>query len=507
MGNYYAYIRVSTVKQGHKGVSLQEQRSAIQQYADRRQLTVTEWFEERQTAAKQGRPVFGQMLKQLRRKKAEGVILHRVDRGTRNFRDWADLGELTELGVKLYFANEDIDFSSRSGRLTADILVAFAADTIRNLREETKKGFYGRLKQGLYPLPAPVGYLNQGGGKPKAVDPLRGPLVREAFDLYATGQYSITTLREKITAMGLRSASGKPLSVSMIGRMLNNPFYAGIMRVQKTGEAFKGIHEPLISPHQFKRVQSILQGKSGEKLRRHRFCYKRRLRCKRCEGYLIGELQKGRVYYRCRTRGCSGCCIREDMVDGQIQAVLSTIQISKAEAKALIAAHQDLKNDFRAQETENRKKISLRIQQLKQRLERLTDLLIDGTISDEVYRSRQENLLMQIAEAEHESSNIGATRGENRDRVRKMCELAQSPRLSHFSANAPESLELLNETCANFWVDGKKLSVELHFAYELLAKRTSIPTGCPMSAIIRTLTWWFAQGAHDHAKTTEMKRH
>jgi hypothetical protein len=42
-----------------------------------------------------------------------------------------------------------------------------AADFIRNLREETKKGFYGRLKQGLFPPPAPLGYPGCGGGKPK----------------------------------------------------------------------------------------------------------------------------------------------------------------------------------------------------------------------------------------------------------------------------------------------------------------------------------------------------
>ncbi|MEP3120551.1 MULTISPECIES: recombinase family protein [Alphaproteobacteria] len=498
MREYFAYIRVSTVKQGQKGVSLQEQRSAIQQYADRKNLTISQWFEERQTAAKQGRPVFGAMLKQLRRRKASGVILHRVDRGTRNFRDWADLGELGDLGVEVHIANEDLDLSSRSGRLSADIQVVIAADYIRNLREETRKGFYGRLKQGLYPLPAPIGYLNQGPGKPKTVDPTAGPLVTKAFELYGTGRYSITTLREEMTQRGLRSPSGKPLSTSMIGRMLNNPFYAGVIRLSKTAETFKGVHTPLISPRLFERIQNILQGKSGEKLRVHDFAYKRRLRCATCKRLLIGELQKDRVYYRCRNKTCSACCIREDYVDVQVGAALSRIQISEQEADQLMDAYEDLKNDFRTKEAEARKRIDLQIHQIEQRLERLTDLLIDGPLTDDVYRKRRQGLLLQLADAEHERSNIGLNRAENHDFIRKMRELAQSPQLSHFSANTPESRELLDLTCANFWVDGKKLSIELHFAYDLLAKRASIPNGCPMRAIMRKMAWWLARGANNH---------
>jgi site-specific DNA recombinase len=50
-----------------------------------------------------------------------------------------------------------------------------AAHYVRNLREEVRKGFYGRLKQGFYPLKAPIGYLDCGGGKPKAIDPVAGP--------------------------------------------------------------------------------------------------------------------------------------------------------------------------------------------------------------------------------------------------------------------------------------------------------------------------------------------
>src|SRR5690348_14536745 len=161
----FSYIRVSTTKQGEHGVSLQEQQEAIQRYALRQNLKIVRSFEERETAAKRGRPVFTQMLRLLNRGAAHGVVIHKIDRGARNLKDWADLAELIDAGIQVHFANESLDLNTRGGRLSADIQAVVAADYIRNLREETKKGFYGRLKQGFYPIRAPIGYLDCGGGQ------------------------------------------------------------------------------------------------------------------------------------------------------------------------------------------------------------------------------------------------------------------------------------------------------------------------------------------------------
>src|ERR1019366_5716922 len=175
MKEYIGYTRVSTVKQGTTGVSLQEQRDAILRYAERNDFHVATWLEETETAAKQGRPIFNQALKLLRSGKAQGIILHKLDRGARNLKDCAAIGELSDQGSEVHFVNESLDLHSRGGRLSADIQAVVAADFIRNLREETRKGFYGRLKQGFYPLRAPIGYLDQGRGQAKAIDPVRAP--------------------------------------------------------------------------------------------------------------------------------------------------------------------------------------------------------------------------------------------------------------------------------------------------------------------------------------------
>src|SRR2546425_6153261 len=121
MKQFFAYIRVSTVKQGEKGVSLQEQKDAIASYARRNGIEIDQWFEEQETAAKHGRPVFTHMLRLLRNGKAAGVIIHKIDRSARNLRDWVEVQELKEQGIEVHFAHESVDLNTRSGSLSADI--------------------------------------------------------------------------------------------------------------------------------------------------------------------------------------------------------------------------------------------------------------------------------------------------------------------------------------------------------------------------------------------------
>jgi site-specific DNA recombinase len=200
-GRYFAYLRVSTPKQG---VSLLTQREGIARFAASNHFTVTEWFEEKETAARRGRPVFGEILKKLRRHMADNLLVYKVDRSARNLNNWADLGELIDQGIPVYFAGEGLDMKTRGGRLAADIQAVVAADYIRNLREETKRGMQKRLEQGFYPLVATIGYVDRGGGKTKVFDTERSWLVKLGFVSYASGGYTLRTLTEFLTSLGLR---------------------------------------------------------------------------------------------------------------------------------------------------------------------------------------------------------------------------------------------------------------------------------------------------------------
>ena len=181
-------------------------------FAERQGLQITEWFEEGLTAAKKGRPLFSKMMKGLktgRRRRRH----HPQDRpqcsqppGLARTRRPHRRGS-----HDVHFVNENIDLRSRGGRLSADIQAVIAADYIRNLSEETRKGMYGRLKQGVYPFCAPPGYKNTGpGGRLKQIDAVRAPFIRQAFELYASGRYTLDTLLAELHRRGLRNGKRRP---------------------------------------------------------------------------------------------------------------------------------------------------------------------------------------------------------------------------------------------------------------------------------------------------------
>jgi hypothetical protein len=233
------------------------------------------------------------MLSLLKAGQAAGVIIHKIDRSARNLRDWSDLGEMMDGGIEIHFANESLDLNSRGGRLSADIQAVVAADYVRNLREETKKGMRGRFKQGLLPVPAPIGYADEGSGKPKSIHPVQGPLVRRMFELYASARYNVNDLIEQMYELGLRTKKGQKVGHATIGWMLANPFYFGMVRLKATGELFEGLHKPLITRSLFNAVRQVAVHRVNKKAFKHDFTFRRVIKCAECGYHLIGERVKG----------------------------------------------------------------------------------------------------------------------------------------------------------------------------------------------------------------------
>lgn len=500
MKKFYAYVRVSTARQGEQGVSLEAQRDAITRYAERNSLVIDESFEERETAAKRGRPVFGRMLKLLRQGRASGVIIHKIDRSARNLKDWADLGELIDHGIEVHFANESLDLHSRGGRLSADIQAVVAADYIRNLREETRKGFYGRIKQGLFPLPAPLGYLDCGKGKPKDIDPLKGPLVRKAFELYRTGRYNLEGLTEELYRLGLRNRHGRKLSLNGISVILNNPFYIGLIRLKRTRETFPGNQEPLISKSLFDQVQRILDGRTPARAVMHDFLFRRLLTCKGCGYSLIGERQKGHAYYRCHTASCPTTCVREEAVETAVVERLQPLQFDQREKRYLRAKTIQLKAGWEEQQTAHVDALELRFNQFQNRLGRLTDAYLDGAVERTLFEERKAVLLLERRDVEEKLAALKTNGRPISDRLSEFLELACSAYSLWKKALPEEKRDLLRIVTSNRGVEGRNVDVMLTHPFRLVAERHENSHGAPYrgvprtgSALIQALWRWFAE--------------
>jgi len=485
MKTYFAYVRVSTVRQGEHGSSLQEQKAAIEAYAARNGLQISAWFEERVTAAKQGRREFARLTAQLRAGKAEGVIIHKIDRSARNLKDWAGLGELIDAGIEVLFAHEALDLQTRGGRLAADIQAVVAADFIRNLRDEVRKGLYGRLKQGFYPLSAPRGYLDRGKARVKDICPIEGPLVRQLFELYASGTYSLELLRHEMAKRGLTDRGGKPLSFKSLSIILRNPFYIGLMRICTTGEIFEGKHAPLVTKAVFDRVQAIMDGRLYPRVEKHSFLFRRLLKCARCGRSLTGERQRaGRIYYRCHDRACRGVCVAEPTIDRMVRSCLRELALDAGDLG-------DLRDLLRKQVAKGRQAASDReasltaeLNRLAQRLVRLTDVLLDGMIDRDTFAVRKEALLHKRRELQDRlDGQDGLTFWED---VAQRFEQASAAYSGYDTATPDEKRAMVRLLGSNITVERKKPAIRLHFPFSAMQEWNQMSRGAHHGGAVRT---------------------
>lgn len=488
MKKFFVYVRVSTARQGQFGVSLPEQREIIQAYAAKFNLPIAQWFEERVTAAKTGRPVWNNVIQLLKSRAASGLIVHKVDRSMRNRSDWAELNSLIDSGVEVHFANEALDLNTRGGRLAADIQAVIAIDYIQNLREEAKKGIYGRLKQGLYPMPAPLGYLDMGAGKPKVPDPATASLVKLAFEMYSTARYSLAALQRELHLKGLRRKSDRRLSRNFLGRMLRSTFYMGLITIKKTGQTYFGVHQPLISKALFDNVQEVLEGRMPKPdKQRHEFTFRQLFRCKLCGRHLIAERQKGHVYYRCQKKTCPTKCIREEVIQASVVERLKLVQLDPREHDYIKRRFDHLRDHWQEHQRQQMQNVEIQLAQLLDRLNRLTDVYIDQAIDKQTFEQRKTALLMERRGTEDALQELKAGSPGMLNQMDNLLELLKSAYSQYVCGNAEEKRTLVKQVFSNRDLNGKTLEITLALPFNEVAWYKKSTSGGAPRATSRTL--------------------
>jgi site-specific DNA recombinase len=396
-----------------------------------------------------------------------------------------EVTELLDRGLDVHVAHDGLDLRSRSGRLMGDIQAVLAADYSRNLREEVKKGLYGRMKQGLLARPAPLGYQDNGSGKPKTIDPRTGPQIRDLFERYATGEYSLRSLTREAVHGGLRGRRGRRVRQTQIADMLHNPFYAGVIAVRRTQQSFVGAHEPLVATAVFERVQRVLAGKAPRHGMAHDFLFRRLLVCAHCGRHLIGERQKGRVYYRCHIADCPTTTVREDVAESHVVALLSGMRFelaNRAELRDEFAA-MAREDSFRRQQRDEG--LRLRLASVHGRLDRLTDAYLDGTLDKAELAERKTALLMERRELEDQRAHPGKDH-ESAASLLAFLELADRAYLLYEKALPAERRELIELLTSNRLVEGRTPRFTLASPFDELAVEAQKQSGGPSRSRART---------------------
>ena len=334
---YCLYARKSSEQDERQAMSIDSQLKEMADLALSAGLSVVKVKQESYSAKMSGqRPVFMEMLEEIRNDEYNAILTWAPDRLSRNAGDLGSLVDLMDGNKLAHIKTHSQEFGNNPNeKFLLMILCSQAKLENDNRAINVKRGIRAKCELGWRPCMPPLGYFTRAAtGKERDViiDEERAPYIRQMFEMSAAGK-SGRHIRRWLEDNNVRTRKDKHISLSMIYKMLNSTFYYGEFEYPKgSGKWYKGNHEPMITKELFERVQKAIAVPIKSKWGSKEFPYKQFLKCYSCGASIIGEekirhYKNGNtsrfVYYHCSRQvnhDCKEPFVREkDITDELIK--------------------------------------------------------------------------------------------------------------------------------------------------------------------------------------------
>ncbi len=281
---------------------------------------------------------------------------------------------------------------------------------VDSLSENTKRGLRQKVRRGEMPGLAPVGYLNDSRTKTIVVDRKKAPIVKQAFEMFATGTYRIMDIRDFLAGNGIVTRSGRPWPIDQVTKqVLTNPFYYGHFRF--LGEIHEGVQKAIIAKKLFDAVQ-LIHNKRSKSWSKPRVVkpFLGLFRCGDCGMMVTAELQKGHIYYRCTKKSkiieCNQTYIRQEELDRQLSETIATVSLRQDWAKKMVEKLEGEKVEFAHSCGVFAQGKREGIKEISTKLQRLLDSYLDQDVDRDSYLNKKSELLSSKKTLEEQISRF-----------------------------------------------------------------------------------------------------
>ncbi len=467
------YLRVSSDGQVNKahdpeGYSIPGQREACEHRAQLLDAKVVgEYVEYGVTGRNVRRPALQRMLGELELLRPTFVIVYDISRLARNRLDDATLLlRIEQSGARLVSVLENID-TTPAGRLTHGVLAAVNEFRSAGDAEKVKMGMARKHASGGTVGKAPIGYLNTTerveGREVRVVkiDPERAPLVRLAFDAFATGNYSISSLCELLDEAGLRTLpTPKKAPVALcranVHYLLRREYYIGVVTWCKAKNP-AGRHEALIDEATFRKVQEILEAHahSGDRTHKHHHHLKGSIFCGHCGRRLIFSRVRSRAggfyeYFGCisrpgRGQHCNGRHIPTHQVELAVERYYDAVRLTASQRKAIRGEVKRYAGTLMENAAKESGRHASRLRELQNQQQKLLHLHYQGNVDEEVLATEQARIDRERTEARKWADAAAQDGAEVMQALEEALALLADPKIAYAQAT-PHTRRLLNQT-------------------------------------------------------------
>ncbi|MEX2515189.1 MAG: recombinase family protein [Candidatus Paceibacterota bacterium] len=371
---YVLYARKSTESDEQQALSIDAQVKEMKRLAEKKDLNITEVMTEAHSAKAVGqRPVFNKMIEKIKTSEFTGVLTWAPDRLSRNAGDLGALVDLMDQDVLKVVQTHGQRFSDAPSEKFLLMIMGSQAKLENDQKSKNvKRGLRARCEQGLWPAPAPTGYLKHRDRKKKChvvVDPKRAPTIRDIFRKVAYENMSGRDVYRWLKKdADFKTKNGKHLTQSNIYLILKNTFYYGKFEYPTGSDNwYDGVHEPIISKELYEKVQLSIRANTQYKPSSKEFAFTKLMKCGECgSGITVQEKikklkdgsERNYVYYNCtrsRNTYCDAEYIREVDLIEQLKDLIDEININELGVQESLRNELERFNSFRGLIGEDKK--------------------------------------------------------------------------------------------------------------------------------------------------------
>ncbi len=346
---YCLYSRKSTESEERQILSIDSRIKEMLQLAEREGLEIVSMKRESHSAKETGtRPIFNEIVEEIKQGKYDGLLTWAPDRISRNAGDLGKIVDLMDSGLLQEIRTYGQTFTNSPNEKFLLMILGSQAKLENDQKGvNVKRGLRTRCEMGLWPTCPPTGYFKEKRMDRKCeciVDLDRAPIIKQIFEKVAYEKWSGRKIYHWLRFdLNFRTVAGKKhFSLGNIYRMLENPFYYGTFEYPRgSGNWYQGKHKPIITKELFDLVQGQVKNSQLVRKENIEFAFTRIMKCGLCgSGISASEkfkkLKNGgfnrHVYYGCtkaKDKNCKCGYINEKDLIKQLQNLTDKLDFKK----------------------------------------------------------------------------------------------------------------------------------------------------------------------------------
>ena len=477
--------RVSTEEQKEAGNSLPAQVVRLEKYCQNKNFLIIRICSFDESAYTDQRSEFDRIIDFILAQKEKVVVCcDKVDRLSRNVFD-KRISLLYEKAledkIELHFVSDGQIINSNISaveKFQFNISLGLAKYYSDAISDNVKRANEQKLRKGELPGKPPYGYRNITTPEGKSdiiVDDYAAQIVQKAYELYATGAYSMSLLRQKI-----KTEYGIIWSQGYVDQILKTHFYHGIMERNKN--MYPHRYPPIITKMLFDQVQRVKASfnKKPAKFAGLPYLYRGLLRCAECDLSITPGKHKGHVYYHCtQYKGNHGAAwLREEDITQQLGQIFKRLQMPPEVLQRIVITLKEVHQNKIEFQNKQLNEITKKQTTLTKMMDNLYLDKLKGSISDSIYDRFYQTFRDELCELDARIASLREAESNYFTTANYLLNITSHPYDLFIGSQVEERRQLIKLVLLNLRVEGEKIVYEAQKPFDSILEASDCQLWC-----------------------------